>query len=255
MQKNLKKDAVFVLAAMVAFLALLIFALPAAAATVTVHTDVTYTDANLVATIYADIDATDGDPLVSSGVKLFYDVNELSNPAAVKNQAVWYFGTSSSHFSYFPPDISVPGEVVFILGRLDSSETTQTGVSGSDVLLGTVTLDRATSTLPVADPAGLFGISVTLGRDRTTYPDYVNFASLAGTDLDSSVVFDPVNYSATIVLQGDINGDCVVDMMDFNILRANFGQAAPNDADLNGDGTVDMMDFNILRANFGHSCN
>jgi len=255
MVKVLKNNAVFVLAAVAAFMVLLISALPAAAATVGVYADVTYTDTNLVATIYADIDATDGDPLVSSGVKLAYNTGELSHPAAVKNLDIWYLGTSGSHFSYFPPDISVAGEVTFILGRLDSSETVQTGVSGSEVLLGTVTFDRATSALPVSDPAALFGISVTLGRDRTTYPDYVNFASLAGTDLDSSVVFDPATYSFVSNLVGDINGDCVVDMMDFNILRANFGQTAPNSADINGDGTVDMMDFNILRANFGTNCN
>ena len=248
-----KTQGAWLLVLLVAGLVFMASVLPAAAATVSVYTDVTYTDTNLVATIYANIDATDGDPLVSSGVKLFYDLNELSKPAAVKNQDVWYFGTSSSHFSYFPPDISVPGEVIFILGRLDSSETMQTGVSGSDVLLGTVTLDRATTTLPVGDPSALFGIAVSLGRDRTAFPDYVNFASLAKDDLDLSVVFNSAVYSATIILQGDINGDGVVDVLDYNILRANFGQTGANQADINGDDVVDVLDYNILRAHFGET--
>ena len=54
-------------------------------------------------------------------------------------------------------------------------------------------------------------------------------------------------------LQGDANGDGRVNLNDFNILAANFGQG-PRDftqGDFNYSGTVNLSDFNILAARFG----
>ncbi|MEO0531821.1 MAG: endonuclease, partial [Planctomycetota bacterium] len=59
-------------------------------------------------------------------------------------------------------------------------------------------------------------------------------------------------------LQGDINGDGNVDLLDLDILGANFGEngGAPFlDGDLNGDGNIDLLDLDILGANFGQSIN
>lgn len=58
------------------------------------------------------------------------------------------------------------------------------------------------------------------------------------------------------LLNGDIDGDNEVTLMDFGELLAAFG-ATPEDvrwnpdADLNGDETVDLLDFGILVRNFG----
>jgi uncharacterized delta-60 repeat protein len=54
-------------------------------------------------------------------------------------------------------------------------------------------------------------------------------------------------------LQGDANHDRNVNLADFNILAANFGQSPRNftQGDLNYDGTVSLNDFNILAARFG----
>lgn len=62
------------------------------------------------------------------------------------------------------------------------------------------------------------------------------------------------------LLNGDVNGDNVISIGDFNQLRSAFGSTSasgnwnPN-ADLNGDGNVSIGDFNILRSNFGASGN
>ncbi|MCB2183224.1 MAG: hypothetical protein KQH63_14420 [Desulfobulbaceae bacterium] len=231
----------------------------AAAATVQVYADATYTDTNMVVNIMADVDASDGDPLVSSGVTLSYNNGELANPVAEKNENVWYFGdgTVAGNYSYIAPAIDAgAGQVVFLLGRIDSTETDQSGVSGTGVLLGTVTFDRNTSDVPVADEAGTFGISVSLGKDRTTYPSYVNFASKAGSDLDGSVTYDSTSYTADApcVLVGDFDGSNAVDLVDYGIFRANYGQTGVNPADLDGSGTVDLVDYGIFRANYGTSC-
>lgn len=55
---------------------------------------------------------------------------------------------------------------------------------------------------------------------------------------------------------GDINGDNVISLGDYSLLRQAFGTAPGSPAwnpmaDLNGDGTVSLADYAILRLNFG----
>ncbi len=59
-------------------------------------------------------------------------------------------------------------------------------------------------------------------------------------------------------VNGDVNGDNSVNLVDFLLLRAAFGstQTSPNwneNADLNRDGTVNATDFLILRGNLGRT--
>ncbi len=57
-------------------------------------------------------------------------------------------------------------------------------------------------------------------------------------------------------LPGDANGDGTVSILDFAILRANFGNSDMVTfelGDFNEDGVVSILDFAILRANFGTS--
>ncbi len=50
---------------------------------------------------------------------------------------------------------------------------------------------------------------------------------------------------------GDINGDGVVDILDFNALIVHWGQTGSSlTADLNHDGVVDILDFNLLMAHW-----
>lgn len=54
------------------------------------------------------------------------------------------------------------------------------------------------------------------------------------------------------LLDGDANGDGMVNLTDFNILKSHFGQAGGrSEGDFTGDGNVDLADFNVLKANFG----
>lgn len=52
------------------------------------------------------------------------------------------------------------------------------------------------------------------------------------------------------LLAGDINGDNMVDMTDFSLLRELYGSRDER-ADLNQDGAVDILDFALLKSNFG----
>jgi hypothetical protein len=85
-------------------------------------------------------------------------------------------------------------------------------------------------------------------------PDGVNvqWAPNIGND-----TFANAFYSANFMIQqfipGDINGDGLVDVADYNIWAANVGRTGATWAqgDLNGDGLVDVADYNIWAANVG----
>lgn len=51
---------------------------------------------------------------------------------------------------------------------------------------------------------------------------------------------------------GDLNGDEVIDILDFSLFRTRFG-GPDGAADLNNSGFVDIVDFSVFRANFGQS--
>ena len=55
-------------------------------------------------------------------------------------------------------------------------------------------------------------------------------------------------------LQGDANQDRRVNLQDFNILAANFGQSNRtfSQGDFNYSGNVNLDDFNVLASRFGH---
>jgi hypothetical protein len=54
-------------------------------------------------------------------------------------------------------------------------------------------------------------------------------------------------------LRGDANHDRRVNLQDFNVLAANFGQTNRtfSQGDFNYDGTVNLSDFNLLASRFG----
>ncbi len=53
-------------------------------------------------------------------------------------------------------------------------------------------------------------------------------------------------------LGGDVNGDEVVDLTDFALLKAHFATGTTRaTGDLNGNGQVDLSDFGLLKINFG----
>ncbi len=168
--------------------------LPARAARVTINSDAAATETLLVVMLYADIDAGDGDSLLSSGVGLHYNPGELLNPSVQQNQNLWFIGDQQRHFPYNGVDTATTGNITCILGRFAYDESPQQGVAGERVLLATITFSRATTTRPIPDPATLFQLTTALGRDPELYPDYVNFATRNGRRLDQTVTFAATRY-------------------------------------------------------------
>lgn len=58
---------------------------------------------------------------------------------------------------------------------------------------------------------------------------------------------------AAATLTADFNSDLTVDLLDFSILKANFGvdSAAHDQGDATGDGLIDLVDFATLKSQFG----
>jgi len=135
--------------------------------------------------IYAD---TSTSSLMTFGVRLLYDTNNLYVIAAAKNTAVWYLSTGGTNVPYLDPDTSVPGQVTILGARLDTLNPLQ-GVSGQHVLLGTVTLGR------LSDAGPQFALA--LGRPGA----FDNFVTTGGDVLDhvaGGVVIDTV-YSLRMI--------------------------------------------------------
>jgi hypothetical protein len=71
------------------------------------------------------------------------------------------------------------------------------------------------------------------------------------------------NYAVpfTILIRpaGDVNGDCVVNIVDLVLVAGQFGKTAGSPgwnpiADLNGDGVVNITDLAIVGSSFGQTC-
>ena len=85
----------------------------------------------------------------------------------------------------------------------------------------------------------------------------IDFFAGAGSNIDLSyALFDNIVVTGdeTGGLMADFNGDGSVDLLDLDILGANFGNPGdPMTGDANGDGTVDLLDLDILGSEFGMS--
>jgi hypothetical protein len=52
------------------------------------------------------------------------------------------------------------------------------------------------------------------------------------------------------LIAGDIDGNDVIDQLDALTIGMNYNLAAPAAADLNNDGTINVLDLEILAANY-----
>ncbi len=79
-----------------------------------------------------------------------------------------------------------------------------------------------------------------------------NSVFLGNLSFGGSLQQDEAGITPPLIVPGDVNGDLVVDMNDFEPIRLNFGQAvaARTDGDLNEDFFVDFDDFGEFKVAF-----
>ena len=107
---------------------------------------------------------------------------------------------------------------------------------------GTALLIDVAGGLPWSDPSSLTVVDDLL---YFTAEDLARGRELFRADLDELFAIEPV--------EGDVNGDHVVDSSDFILLASNFNKRTDQgveDGDLNEDGHVDLADFILLRSAF-----
>jgi len=202
-------------------------------ADVDVYGEGAYTESDLVVYIYADINSPT--ELRSAGVKLTYETAALTVDTAEKNESVWFLGSES----YMDPDISAAGEVVIILGKLDTANPTA-GVSGDRVLLGKVRFNRTGSSMPFSPTLGL-----ALGK-VDPYANFVDTAEPTANVLDDT----GVNFGTTTIAErGDANADGNITMADAMFVKHMFQTGLPYVcyADANGDGAISMADAMLIK--------
>ena len=202
-------------------------------ADVDVYGEGAYTESDLVVYIYADINSPT--ELRSAGVKLTYETAALTLDTAEKNESVWFLGSES----YMDPDTSTAGEVVIILGKLDTGDATA-GVSGDRVLLGKVRFSRTESSMPFSPTLG-----IALGKVNP-YANFVDTAEPTANVLDDT----GVNFGTiTIAERGDANADGNITMADAMFVKHMFQSGLPYVcyADANGDGAISMADAMLIK--------
>ena len=224
--------------------ALLMVAMPGAAmAAVAVSAECAWTTADMVCEIYVD---SGGDALISGGVKLNYNTAKLASPVAAKNEAQWKFNSGATIYPYMDPDVAVAGQVVFIVGVLDTANPTA-GINGNRIKIGNVSFTRAgdltnpASGIDGTAQAVFFGINAGLGKGG----DYMNFVTAGGTPLDGSATF-----SAKVAKRGDANADGTINVSDYVAVRNLLTSPSPPVyADCNNDTFVNVSDYICIRNN------
>jgi hypothetical protein len=72
------------------------------------------------------------------------------------------------------------------------------------------------------------------------------------TDADCSSP-TPFCRNGNCTIEGDVNGDCVVDLTDWNLCKQHYGTNWPP-CDWNKDGIVGLYDTSVVSQNQGHTC-
>ncbi len=96
-------------------------------------------------------------------------------------------------------------------------------------------------------------LNTTIG-DLGLSPNHEYFWKWGNGDSEHQVRLNVGDSSSPVLLPlpGDANGDRVVDLTDFGILKDNFGAGTTRaEGDFNGDGHVDLTDFGLLKLKFG----
>jgi hypothetical protein len=160
-----------------------------------------------------------------------------------------------------------PGPTINTVHQIGGGTATLNGyhLAGQQVILDTSNLD--TSQLAPSDfnfwmyetstSSWSFVPDVTVtdeGNGRVAIGSYYLPYDVTWLQLSVNGTISGFSSSLTIpCLAGDLNGDGLVDVADYDIWAANVGQTGYGLGDANGDGLVDVADYDIWAANVGQT--
>jgi len=162
-------------------------------------------------------------------------------PAVTSSKFVWQTAPQRIEF-IFDQDVSASLSTADLVLR--NQTTGQTIPSASIVMSWNASTRTATFRFPTLPNGG----SLPDGRYGATLAA-AGVSNAAGTTIAVDYALD------FFVLAGDANRDARVNLQDFNIFAANFGQANRTfaEGDFNYDGVVNLADFNLLATRFGQA--
>jgi hypothetical protein len=226
-----------------------------------------HTDTYLDVFVFADANV---DRLISWGVTLNYDPDELNPISAEKNldpvpytsnQGKWELGSEEATKDLPNPDfVSTPGKVIGKGGVLDESDPTA-GLTGQGILLFKVRFEPGSVSPNLATPDLSLEYAVGTGQPTDDYKNFVRYdqATQTGVVLDSAddngVKFHSVNVTEIlppgaldIAEYGDANGDRLINSTDYIGIRNLLTNPYPPPyADCNKDGLVNSTDYICVR--------
>lgn len=153
---------------------------------------------------------------------------------------------SSSYAFILEGDVMLNGSAT-ISGRIDLQNWA--GISSTSVnieIYQNGSLVQTISNVLVA-PNGNY--AVTVNRSGEVQLRFVSPGFLARRTGNLTLGFTTVGVNPSLI-NGDVDGDNEVTLVDFGMLAANFATEGPV-GDLDGDGEVNLFDYGIVSANFG----
>lgn len=164
---------------------------------------------------------------------------------------------------------ATPDQVALLLSYFEPAVLTDPCIGGSQYVLGGIILLGGGYIDPTFAFYSTFGASLyvagwtsatdesgagIIGSASGEYPVfYGSFCVTGAADPASRSIYTGA-WLWRPTVEGDINGDGVVDLSDLGVLLSKYGMtvgATRADGDFDGDGDVDLSDLGVLLANYG----
>jgi len=120
-------------------------------------------------------------------------------------------------------------------------------IASKEVTVNLYNADTTLATSVAANPDGTFSLTASAGS-YTVEATASGFLSAQGP---ATVNAGETTTMATIsLLAGDIDGNAVIDQFDALTIGMSYNTASPDAADLNADGVINVLDLELLAANY-----
>ena len=180
------------------------------------------------------------------------------------------FGDSNNDVPYWDNSLAI-FDNRFYLGNwniANGGEVWTYSESGECAFSGTVDLEGRTDESGVTITAqGLSAGTFTTTTDSSgayqlaVPEDTYDLSAEIGSYLDGQktdqfcAAFGSNTLSDVVLLGGDANDDCIIDILDLSLIGANFdAQDFDPVADINADGKIDILDLTVASGNFHQQC-
>ena len=188
-------------------------------------------------------------PLPQPGEEFTLEVNISGGVDVAGFQATISFDDKTLRFVDSHAGTFLGGGSIAIAPVVDGARATIGGAAIGESAEGDGTL--AYLTFEVVEPrlsfVNLINVELSSPNAELSYPHLEHTRVMEQTPLEDNVIHD----ETADVLDSDVNGDGVVDILDLAMVAANFTQTGENVADVNGDGLVDIRDLVLVAGAIG----